>query len=121
MAFQISNSLRGASVITGCDPGTQTITLNDLRANTTYETVTAADIRRVTWSTNGSITIARNGFPILALHSAGEMRFDEFATALNSNNQSSLVITITTGGSFVLEVAKQATYNVDPFTGATIP
>ena len=91
------------------------------RANATTENVTAADIRRISWSTNGNISITRNGFPLLALHNAGEMRFDEFATALTSNNGSSIVITITTGGSFVLEVAKQATYNVDPFTGATIP
>ena len=121
MAFQIYNTLRGSSIITGCDPGTGTITLNDLRANTTTETVSAADIRRISWSTNGSITLTRNGFPLLALHNAGEMRFDEFAAAINSNNTSSMVITIATGGSFVMEVSKTATYNVDPYSGASIP
>jgi len=121
MAFQVNNTLRGTSIITGCDSGSATITLNDLRANTTTETVSSADIRRVTWSTNGSITVSRSGFPILALHNAGEMRFDEFAASINSNNTSSLVFTITTGGSFVMEIAKVATYNVDPYTGVTIP
>ena len=120
MAFQVYNTLRGSSIITGADSGTATITLNDLRANATIETVSSADIRRISWSTNGSITISRNGFPILALHSAGEMRFDDFAFALQSNNASSMVITINTGGSFVMEVSKQTSYNVDPYTGVAL-
>ena len=121
MAFQIFNTLRGTSIITGCDAGTATIALTDLRANATTETVSSADVRRISWSTNGSINITRNVFPLLALHNAGEMRFDEFAASINSNNTSSLVFTITTGGSFVMEIAKVATYNVDPYTGVTIP
>ena len=121
MAFQIFNTLRGSSIITGCDAGTATIALNDLRANATIETVSAADLRRISWSTNGSITLSRNGFPLLALHNAGEMRFDDFGAAINSNNGSSMVITINTGGTFVMEVAKTATYNVDPYTGVSIP
>lgn len=120
MAFQVNNTLRGTSIITGCDAGTATITLNDLRANATIETVSTADIRRILWSTNGSITLSRNGFPILALHNAGDMRFDDFAFSLQSNNASSMVITITTGGSFVMEVSKQTSYNVDPYTGIAI-
>jgi hypothetical protein len=31
-----------------------------------------------------------------------------------------MVITITTGGTFVMEVAKVATYNVDPYTGVSL-
>jgi hypothetical protein len=120
MAFQIFNTLRGASIITGCDPGTATIALTDLRASPNTENVTAADIRRISWSTNGSITLSRNGFPLLALHSAGEMRFDDFGAAINSNNSSSLLLTITTGGSFIMEVSKVASYNVDPYTGVAI-
>jgi hypothetical protein len=120
MAFQIFNTLRGSSIITGCDPGTATIALTNLRANATTETVSAADIRRISWSTNGSITLSRDGFPLLALHNSGEMRFDDFGAAINSNNGSSMVVTITTGGSFVMEVAKVATYNVDPYTGVSL-
>ena len=120
MAFQITNTNRGTSIITGCDAGAVTVALTDLSTNTQIENVTSADIRRITWSTSGSITIARDSFPILSLHTSGEMRFDEFSTAMRSNNQSSMVITITTGGSFVMEVAKQASYNVDPFTGVTL-
>ena len=79
MPFEITNSLRGQSVIRAVDAGTYTITLNDLRANATIETVTAADIKRVMWSTNGSITITRNGIPQLALHTGGVMDFADFA------------------------------------------
>lgn len=121
MAFQIFNTLRGSSIITGCDPGTTTIALTSLRSNPNTESVSAADIRRISWSTNGSITLSRDGFPLLALHNSGEMRFDDFGAAINSNNASSMIITITTGGSFIMEVSKVASYNVDPYTGITIP
>lgn len=121
MPFEITNSLRAPTIIRGVDAGTYTITLNDLRANTTTESVSAADIRRIMWSTNGSINIVRNGVPLLALHNAGEMRFDDYASTLSNNRTSSIVATITTGGSFVMEVSKTATYNVDPYSGATIP
>jgi hypothetical protein len=120
MPAYINNSRRGPSIIRAVDPGTYTITLNDLRANAFTETITTASIKRVTWSTNGSISIVRNGTLTLALHNSGEMRFDEFAGAISSNSASSLVITIVTGGTIFLEVSKDATYNVDPYTGQTI-
>jgi hypothetical protein len=120
MPFEITNSLRGQSVIRAVDAGTYTITLNDLRANATIETVTAADIKRVMWSTNGSITITRNGVPQLALHTGGVMDFADFAHSIANNNTQSIVATITTGGTLIIEVSKFATYNVDPYTGVTI-
>ena len=120
MPYEITNSLRGPSIVRAVDPGTYTITLNDLRANAYTETVSSASIRRVTWSTNGSINIVRNSIPILALHNAGEMKFDEFSYAVANNGGSSVVLTITTGGSIVIELAKFATYNVAPDTGFSI-
>ena len=120
MPFSITNSLRGSSIIRGVDPGTYTIALTDLRANATTETVSSADIRRIMWSTNGSINIVRNGVPLLALHNAGEMRFDDYGHSIANTNDQSIVVTITTGGSFVMEVSKQATYNVDPYTGVSL-
>jgi hypothetical protein len=47
MPFEITNTLRGSSIVRAVDPGTYTITLNNLRANATTETVTAADIKHV--------------------------------------------------------------------------
>ena len=120
MPFEITNTLRGTTVIRAVDAGTYTFTLNDLRANATIETVTGADIKRIMWSTNGSITITRNSVPILALHTGGVMDFADFAHSLANNNNQSIVATINTGGSFIMEVSKIATYNVDPYTGVTI-
>jgi hypothetical protein len=122
MAFQseITNTLRGPSIIRVAEPGTATITLNDLRANPTTETVSSFDIKRVTWSTNGDIQIVRNGATILSLHNAGEMRFDDFGHSIAKNSACSMSIIVASGGSLVMEVSKQATYNVDPYTGETI-
>ena len=120
MPYEITNNIRSTSVVRAVDPGTYTITLNDLRGNPTTESVTSASIKRVLWSTNGSITITRNSVPILALHTAGEMKFDESGYTIANNNTQSIVLTVTTGGSIVMELSKTATYNVDPFTGQTL-
>lgn len=120
MPAYINNSRRGPSIIRAVDAGTYTIALNDLRANATTESVTSASIKRVTWSTSGSITVARGAVTALSLHQSGEMRFDDFSGAITSNNTGTIVVTITTGGTIFLEVSKEATYNVDPYTGQTI-
>jgi len=122
MAFQseITNTLRGPTIIRVADAGTATIALTDLRANPTTENVSSFDIKRVTWSTNGNIQIVRNGMPILQLHNAGEMRFDEFGHSIANNSACTMTIVVNTGGSLVMEVSKVATYNVDPYSGATI-
>jgi hypothetical protein len=120
MPLEITNSNRGPSVIRVVDPGSYTITLNDLRANATTETVTGSSIKRVMWSTNGNITIVRNSVPILALHNAGDMRFDEYGHSVANNSNQSFVINLATGGSLVMEVSKTATYNVAPDTGFTV-
>jgi hypothetical protein len=122
MAFQseITNTLRGPSIIRVADVGTATIALTDLRAKPNTETVSSFDIKRVTWSTNGNIRIVRNGQSILELHNAGEMRFDDFGHSIANSSACTMTIVVTTGGSLVMEVSKQATYNVDPYTGETI-
>lgn len=120
MPFEITNTLRGSSIVRAVDAGTYTITLNALRANATIETVVSADIRHVKWSTNGNIRIVRNSVPLLALHNGGDMSFDEYGHTIANNNNQSVVIEIVTGGTVVLELAKEATYNVDPYTGVTL-
>ena len=117
MAFQILNTLRGTSIITGCDPGTATIALTDLRASPNTENVSAADIRRISWSTNGSITLSRNSANIASLHTAGEIRLDDWGYTISSNRSSNANVTVTTGGTLFMELSKEATYNVDPYTG----
>ena len=122
MAFnsEVINSVKGSSIIRVADAGTATITLINLRAKPTTETVTAASIKKVTWATNGSISIVRNSNTILSLHNSGEMDFQGYGYSAANNDTSNIVITITSGGSIVMEVSKTATYNVDPYTGETL-
>lgn len=49
---------------------------------------------------------------MLALHSAGEMRLDEYGHSIANNSTANLVVTITTGGSLVMEITKDTSYNV---------
>jgi hypothetical protein len=121
MAIEYNNTLRGTSVIRIVDPGTYYINLTDLRANTTTETVSAFDIKRVYWSTNGNILVTRNGNTIMSLHNSSEFRFDDLGYSIANNNTSNVTITINTGGTLVMETSKVATYNVDPYTGYSIP
>jgi len=113
MAYEIINTQRSTSIIRVVDAGAATIALADLSANAN-ETINSANIKRVTWSTNGNITIVRNSVPILTLHNAGSMLLDDFNYSIANNSTQSIVVTITTGGSLVMEVSKAATYTVAP-------
>jgi hypothetical protein len=48
------------------------------------------------------------------------MRFDEFGHSISNTNTSNVVITIVTGGTIVLEVSKNSSYNVDVYTGQVV-
>jgi len=109
MAYEVINTQRSTSIIRVVDVGAATIALTDLSANAN-ETVSAANIKRVTWSTNGNITIVRNSVPMLTLHNAGSMLLDDFNYSIANNANQSIVVTVTTGGSLVMEVSKTATY-----------
>ena len=108
MAFEYINTLRSASIARVIDSGT-TIALANLSTGAN-ETVTAASIRKVAWSTNGSIQITRNSVPILTLHNSGSIQFDDLNTTIANNNTQPIVVTINTGGFVVLELTKEATY-----------
>lgn len=109
MPFEITNTQRSASIIRVADVGTTTVSLANL-AFDANESVSSANIRRLTWSTNGNIQIIRNSIPVLMLHNSGTMMLDELNHSVANNNGSSIVITINTGGSMVMEVTKSATY-----------
>jgi hypothetical protein len=112
MAFEFINTARSSSIVRVIDAGT-TISLANL-SSSANETVTAANIRKVAWSTNGSIQIVRNSVPILTLHNSGSIQFDELNHAIANNNTQSIVVTINTGGFVVLELTKEATYTTAP-------
>ena len=127
MPVEIINSLRGVSIVRATGGGAYTIALNDLRKNPTTETVTESSIRRMMWSTNGNISIVRNGVEMVSLHNTGEMRFDDYSYSLGNNSTQSIVINIASsspsgplGGTIVMELSKTATYNVDPTTGVNL-
>jgi hypothetical protein len=109
MPFELINSIRSPSIIRIEGTGTTTVALANLSVNAN-ETVTAANIKRINWSTNGNIQIVRNSVPIASLHGTGEMRLDEYGYSIANNNTSSIVITVNTGGTVVLEVSKETTY-----------
>jgi hypothetical protein len=108
MAFEYINTLRSASIARIVDTGT-TIALANLSTGAN-ETVTAANIRKIAWSTNGNIQIVRNSVPILTLHNSGSIAFDDLNTTVANNNTQPIVVTINTGGFVVLELTKEATY-----------
>jgi hypothetical protein len=112
MAFEYINTLRSSSIARVIDTGT-TIALANLSAGAN-ETVTAASIRKVAWSTSGYISITRNGAPILNLHNSGSIQFDDLNTTLANNSTQPIVVVISTGGFVVLELTKEATYTTAP-------
>jgi hypothetical protein len=115
MAFEITNSLRSASIIRVVDAGTANVTLAQL-AKDANETVSSASIKRVMWSTNGSISITRDGVPILALHGQGDLKPSESGHVIANNSTANIAVTIVTGGSAIIEVSKETTYTT-PLTG----
>jgi len=115
MPIEITNSLRSVSVVRVEGTGTYYANLISLATNSN-EVVSAANIKRINWSTNGNITIVRNGNVIGTFHNAGEIRCDEWAYSIANNNTSNVVITITTGGTLFLELSKSANYTT-PLTG----
>ncbi len=115
MAIEINNTVRNTSIVRVVDPGTYYVNVSALSANSSLETVNSFDIKRVYWSTNGSINIVRNGNLIAALHNAGEFRLDDLGFSIANNNTSNAVVTIVTGGTLIMELSKDATYSSDPY------
>jgi hypothetical protein len=120
MAYEIVNSIRGSSIVRCVDVSTANLTLNQFRANPTNEVVTSLSIRKLNWSTNGSIEVTRDGAQLFKLSGSGEMRLDDYGGSVANTSTGNLSVQIVTGGCIVLEVSKTATYNVDPYTGQTI-
>jgi hypothetical protein len=115
MSYEIINTLKGGSIIRISNPGTYTITLNQLSSNTSLETVTSASIRKMIWSTNGSITVTRTGQsePMVTVFNQHVMKFDEFGTTLSNTATANIVVTLASGGFCMLDVSKTATYSTN--------
>jgi hypothetical protein len=111
MAFEYINTLRSSSIARIIDTGT-TIALANLSTGAN-ETVTAATIRKVAWSTSGYISITRNSVPILNLHNSGSIVFDDMNTTIANNSTQPIVVVINTGGFVLIEMTKVATYTTE--------
>lgn len=120
MASKITNSTRGPSVIQVTGADTLTVNVRNDLATSNTEIVTDAHLKRALWSTNGSITIVRNSEKVLELFGSGDMRLSDYGYNITTRSTADIVITVASGGTLVLEVAKVATYTVDPDTGRTI-
>jgi len=112
MAYEITNTTRGSSIIRVVDTGTVTVNIANLSIDAN-EIVSNASIKRVMWSTNGAITIARNSIPVLQLHGQGDMVLPELGHTLANTNTGTIVITIATGGTAIIEVSKTASYTTE--------
>lgn len=115
MAYEIINTIKGASVIRVVDTGTTTIALSDLRANANIETILSASLTDVAWTTSGFISITRANTPVLNLYGSGSWTSDDvILRKCGANNKSNnIVVVISGGGSLLLGVSKDATLNVD--------
>jgi len=115
MAYEIINNKRGTSIIRATGAGDYTITLEDLSVNTALEVVSSASIRRLNWSTNGSISIARGETPntVLELYGSSENRFDEYGYLLANGSTGNIVVSIVTGGTVTMELSKSAEYTTN--------
>ena len=124
MAYDIVNSIRSKSTIYVTGTGATTIELNQLRANPTTETVSAAAITTVISSTNGTWTVKRggaSGTTVLELWGDHNINFaQQDITIANSSSSNIYVTNSGANGTLILQVTKTASYNVDPFTGQTI-
>lgn len=115
MAYEIVNSRRASSIIRCEGASTVNVTLDNLSTNTSLETVSSASIRRILWSTGGTVTVGRGASPntILTLYGTGDMKFDELGYSIANGAGGNIVVTIATGGTCVMEVSKIATYSTD--------
>jgi len=113
MAYEVTNTRRGSSIIRCEGASTNNIALSELSTNTSIETISNAQIKRVAWSTGGSIEISRDSDTVATLYGSGEMRLDDFGHSIANNATSDITVTIATGGTCFIEVSKTAVYTTD--------
>ena len=113
MAYEVTNTRRGSSVIRVEGASTNNVALSELSTNTSLETVSSAQIKRLAWTTGGNIAIARGANTVATLYGTGEMRLDELGHSIANNAAEDIVVTIATGGTCFIEVSKTASYSTD--------
>ena len=115
MAYEIINSLRSTSIIRVTGAGFANVQLANF-STSANETVTSASIKRVMWSTGGTVSVERGGQTVLSLYGNGDLKPSESGYVIANNSTSNMNVSIATGGTAILEVTKEATYTT-PLTG----
>ena len=115
MAYEITNTLRSTSIIRVTGAGFANVQLANL-STSANEVVTSATIKRVMWSTGGTVSVERGGETILTLYGSGDLRPSESGHVIANNSTSNMNVSIATGGTAIIEVSKEATYTT-PLTG----
>jgi hypothetical protein len=121
MEKEIINSLRAKSTIRLVGTGNTVITLADLSANPSVETVDSAAIAQVSATTNGIWKVYRgdnsSGVLLLELPTYAHFVLYEFdVTFANSATSNVYVENTGANGTLIMQLAKTATYN-PPLTG----
>lgn len=117
MSYELINRLKGPSTLLVND-GAVTVALANLSSNTGTENVNFAYITSMKWSVAsdaGNILVTRNsgsGTNVVAnLHQSGDWKHDELS--LSNTATGNLTVTITGGGTLIMSLKKDCTYNVD--------
>ena len=118
IAFETTNRVRGPSTIRFSGVGTANINVQNTFATqgVDKEKITGFAIQKCAWSTNGSVMIRSSGQDVVELHSTGQINFaEDFAPIQNTGpaivGSQFFEVTIATGGTVMLQVSKEATYN----------
>jgi len=117
MPIEITNKIRSTSLIRvaeGSSSGSviaANIAISELAASNN-ETILSASIKGVLWTSNGAIDIFRGSDLVLSLQGSGEMKLDDFAYSISTNNTTNIVISSPSArGTIILEVSKESTYS----------
>ena len=115
MAYEIINSLRSSSIIRVTGAGFANVQLANL-STSANETIISASIKRVMWSTGGTVSVERGGETLLTLYGNGDLKPSESGYVIANNSTSNMNVSIATGGTAIFEVTKETTY-ATPLTG----
>ena len=75
--YEVTNKVRGVSSIRIHGIGTANLnTQAELSSTSTTENITGYQIKKCSWSTNGSIMVVQGGQDVLELHGQGQINFD---------------------------------------------
>ncbi len=114
MPYELKNKFRGPSTlrVTGVDT-TGALALSAFSANVNTENVNSVSITSIEWSVlpaTGTVVITRNALVVATLYETGVWKRDEIT--ISNTATGTITVAITGGGTAVLTLSKDATYNV---------